>query len=128
MTATKRQYARDGQDLGKGLGNFGWRRSSYSGSQGNCIEAVPLAGLSWRKSLHSGNEGNWVETATVDPVSWRKTRHSGSDSNCVEVAGRLPGAVAVRDSKDLEGARLLFPAAAWQEFTRTLKAQAPAQP
>lgn len=127
MTATNRRDARDGQHVGMGPGRIGWRRSSYSGSQGNCIEAVPLAGLSWRKRLRSGNEGNCVEAATVDPVAWRKTRHSGSESNCIEVAGRLAGAVAVRDSKDPAGAGLLFTAAAWREFTGILKAEVPAR-
>jgi hypothetical protein len=32
-----------------------WRRSSFSGSEGNCVE------LRWRKSTRSGSEANCVE-------------------------------------------------------------------
>jgi hypothetical protein len=72
-----------------------WRKSSYSDHQGGaCVE---VAGL-WRKSSHSG--------------------HSGGD--CVEVAD-LAVAVGVRDSKDPEGPKLMFGAAAWRAFTREAK-------
>lgn len=43
-------------------------------------------------------------------ASWRKsTRSAGNGGECVEVADNLPGIVAVRDSKDLEGPALTFP-------------------
>jgi hypothetical protein len=41
---------------------------------------------------------------------------------CVEVATNLPGAVAVRDSKDPEGPALLIPSAEWRAFVRGLQA------
>jgi hypothetical protein len=41
--------------------------------------------------------------------TWRKLSHSGSDGGeCVELA-RMEGEVAVRDSKDPDGAVLLVP-------------------
>jgi len=50
---------------------------------------------------------------------WRKSTRSGaSGGNCVEVADNLPGAVAVRDSKDPHGPVLVFPPAAWRSFVR----------
>lgn len=45
----------------------------------------------WRKSSYSGNSGNCVE------VNWRKSSYSGEAGNCVEVAA-TPTAVGVRDS------------------------------
>ncbi|MCI4064707.1 DUF397 domain-containing protein [Micromonospora sp. R77] len=50
-----------------------------------------------------------------DPVAWRKSSHSGDEGACVEMAV-LPGAVAVRDSKDPAGPTLRFTPAAWTTF------------
>ncbi|MGW0431133.1 DUF397 domain-containing protein [Micromonospora sp. NPDC003197] len=52
---------------------------------------------------------------------WRKSSRSGaSGGNCVEVADNLPGAVAVRDSKDPHGPALVFPPAAWRSFVQVI--------
>jgi uncharacterized protein DUF397 len=51
----------------------------------------------------------------VSGVVWRKSSRSGS-GNCVEVAQNLPGIVAVRDSKDPDGAVLVFSPAEWTAF------------
>jgi Domain of unknown function (DUF397) len=48
---------------------------------------------------------------------WRKSSRSGSTGNCVEVAANLPGVVAVRDSKDPDGTKLIFTSAEWDAFT-----------
>ena len=49
---------------------------------------------------------------------WHKSSHSGTQGgNCVEVARNLPGAVAVRDSRDPDGPKLVFPPEVWQAFT-----------
>lgn len=54
----------------------------------------------------------------IDRAQWRKSSYSGSNGGgCVEVARNLPGAVAVRDSKDREGPALVFTADEWQAFT-----------
>lgn len=48
-------------------------------------------------------------------AAWRKSTYSnGSGGNCVEVARNLPGVVAVRDSKDPGGPRLIFTATEWR--------------
>lgn len=54
---------------------------------------------------------------------WRKSSRSGSEGACVEVADNLPGVVAVRDSKDPDGAVLVFDRAAWRDFVRSIKAR-----
>ena len=53
---------------------------------------------------------------------WRKSSYSsGNGGQCVEVARNLPGAVAVRDSKDPAGAKLAFTPAQWAAFTARVK-------
>ncbi|MFE3326738.1 DUF397 domain-containing protein [Streptomyces sp. NPDC059176] len=72
-----------------------WHKSSYSaGDGGDCVEVA-----AWRKSSYSGGEGG----------------------NCLEVADYHPGVVPVRDSKNPDGPRLVFRAAAWSAFVADLK-------
>jgi Domain of unknown function (DUF397) len=59
--------------------------------------------------------------ARLGRATWRKSSHSGGSGNCVEVAGVLPGAVGVRDSKDPGGQALVFTTQAWQAFTDQVK-------
>ena len=54
-------------------------------------------------------------------ATWRKSSYSGGSSNCVEVAGGLPGAVGVRDSKDPAGPALVVTPGAWRDFTARVK-------
>lgn len=50
-------------------------------------------------------------------AEWRKSSHSGSNGGqCVEVAFNLPGVVAIRDSKNPEGATLAFAPEQWRAF------------
>lgn len=44
---------------------------------------------------------------------WRTSSYSGTQGNCVEVATNLPGIVAIRDSKDPGGLRLIVTPAQW---------------
>lgn len=53
---------------------------------------------------------------------WRTSTRSGNEGNCVEVADNLPGVVAVRDSKDVEGPALTFAPTAWAAFVAHTKA------
>ncbi len=60
---------------------------------------------------------NPTAPADLAAVAWRKsTRSSGGGSNCVEVA-RLPGHVAIRDSKNPAGPALIITPAAFRELT-----------
>jgi hypothetical protein len=82
-----------------------------------------FARATWRKSTYSGNEGQCVEIARLDVGTWHTSSHSGNEGNCVEVAHghRI---VAVRDSKDPDGPKLAFSAAEWKAFTARVKGHA----
>jgi hypothetical protein len=67
-----------------------WFKSSYSSDQGGaCVEIA----LDWHKSSYSSNEGG----------------------ACVEVA-ECPSTAHVRDSKNIAGPQLAFPATQWSAF------------
>ena len=58
--------------------------------------------------------------ATTDPAGWsrapwRTSSYSANGGNCIEVAP-AGAAVAVRDSKDPDGPKLVFSPAAWRAF------------
>jgi hypothetical protein len=53
---------------------------------------------------------------------WHKsTRSGGNGGDCVEVAVNLPDVVAVRDSKDRDGATLTFSPADWRDFLAAVR-------
>jgi hypothetical protein len=83
---------------------------------------MDLTGVSWRKSSYSAsNGGDCVEVAEV----WRKSSYSGGNGgDCVEVAATLPDAIAVRDSKDPDGPKLIFTPHDWAAFTAAIRAGA----
>jgi hypothetical protein len=68
----------------------------------------------WRKSSYSGVNGDCVEVAHI-PTGFRKSSHSGDQAECVEVAD-LPCGAAVRDSKHPSLGHIAFPAAEWDAF------------
>jgi hypothetical protein len=51
---------------------------------------------------------------------WRKSSYSGANGACVEVT-HLPEAIAVRDSKDPAGPKLIFNRRAWAAFVESAK-------
>jgi hypothetical protein len=55
----------------------------------------------------------WIDLSRAE---WRKSSYSSQSGNCVEVARNLPRLVAVRDSKDPYGSRLVVSMSAWQVF------------
>jgi len=56
-------------------------------------------------------------------AEWRKASYSTNNGgNCVEVARNLPGVVAVRDSKDPDGPKLIVSTDEWRVFAAGVKA------
>ena len=55
---------------------------------------------------------------------WRKASCSANAGNCAEGAQNLPRLIAVRDSKDPNGPKLIVTPAAWQAFTAQIRAHA----
>jgi hypothetical protein len=55
-------------------------------------------------------------------AEWHKSSYSSQDGNCVEVARNLPGLVAVRDSKQPDGAKLVVSRETWRIFLRGVRA------
>ncbi len=56
-------------------------------------------------------------------LNWRKASSRGTNGGgCVEVATNMPGAVAVRDSKDPHGPVLTMAPAGWRDFIAGVKA------
>jgi hypothetical protein len=65
--------------------------------------------------------GERVKFTDIASAAWRKSSYSGGAGNCVEVAGGLPGAVGVRDSKDPAGPALVFSPHTWRAFVAEVK-------
>jgi hypothetical protein len=80
---------------------------------------MDFSDVTWRKSSYSGASGG----SCVEVGVWRKSSYSGSSGGgCVEVAQFPASAVAVRDSKNPDGPKLVLASADWRSFLSGMKA------
>lgn len=63
-----------------------------------------------------------MDTRDLRQADWRKSTYSANGSTCVEVARNVRGVVAVRDSKNPEGPKLVFSPVQWQAFATGIRA------
>ncbi|MGW1759265.1 DUF397 domain-containing protein [Streptomyces mirabilis] len=52
----------------------------------------------------------------MSQFEFAKSSHSSGNGECVEVARNIPGTVAVRDSKDVDGSVVVVAPSAWAAF------------
>jgi Domain of unknown function (DUF397) len=57
----------------------------------------------------------------MNGLTWFKSSYSSANGACVECALLPDGGMAVRDSKDPDGALLIYAPEAWQTFANTQK-------
>lgn len=53
--------------------------------------------------------------------AFRKSSYSVSQGACVEVGSKFPGLVIIRDSQDINGARIPIPTHGWRQFVSQVK-------
>ncbi len=80
------------------------------------MEKPDLSRTWWRTSSYSGTNGECVEVA----VAWRTASYSSANGECIEVAA--DAGVLVRDTKDREGPLLAFQPDVWRRFAGHVKA------
>ncbi|GHH44848.1 hypothetical protein FHS35_007513 [Streptomyces umbrinus] len=71
--------------------------------------------LDWFKSSYSGSEGECVELA----VQWTKSSYSGNQGECVEIAiaqTTTPATIHIRDSKTPTASTLAVTPMTWSAF------------
>jgi len=57
----------------------------------------------------------------MNGLTWFKSSYSSANGACVECALLPDGGMAVRDSKNPDGALLIYAPQAWQRFANTQK-------
>jgi hypothetical protein len=88
-----------------------------AGAPGRSGEVMDIGNVTWRKASYSGDDGGCVEVGV-----WRKSSFSGDNGGaCVEVASTGKSLVAVRDSKDPNGPKLALTPPVWRAFIRRVR-------
>lgn len=64
---------------------------------------------------------NGISAAKLEGVTWRKSQRSNSQGACVELARLDTATVAMRNSRDPQGAALIYPASAVRAMVSALR-------
>ena len=62
-----------------------------------------------------------MDELELERAQWSKSSYSSANGACAEVAKNLPGIVAIRDSKDPDGPKLLISPADWKILLSRLR-------
>jgi hypothetical protein len=74
----------------------------------------------------TGATGGSSKVMDNSHLTWRKSTHSGGNGGeCVEVASTSKPPIAVRDSKDPNGANLAFTPSMWRSFVQQMRVREP---
>jgi len=65
-----------------------------------------------------------IDDLDLSRAAWRTSTYSGNGGNCVEAAPARC-MIAVRDSQDRQGPKLVFGPGSWMAFTAQVKASVP---
>ena len=57
----------------------------------------------------------------MEPSVFRTSSYSVSQGACVEVGSQFPDLVVIRDSQDINGARIPVPPHGWRQFVSQVK-------
>ena len=68
-----------------------------------------------------GRCGMTADGLDLSRAAWRKSTYSNNGGSCVEVGTGATGVVAVRDSTNSDGPKLVFTLQQWTTFTSTVK-------
>jgi hypothetical protein len=93
-----------------------------AGTTRGSSEVMDNSHVTWHKSSYSGaNGGDCVEVG-----AWRKASYSGGNGgDCVEVASTGQPHIAVRDSKDPNGPKMVVTPPAWESFIQRVRGATP---
>jgi hypothetical protein len=62
-----------------------------------------------------------ITAGLLDGAVWHRSSYSGTQGNCVEVAVNMPGVIAIRDSKDPDGPKLIVRRDQWVFFVSRVR-------
>ncbi|MGH3225213.1 MAG: DUF397 domain-containing protein [Streptosporangiaceae bacterium] len=62
-----------------------------------------------------------MDQLDIRRAEWSKSSYSSANGQCIQVARNLPGLVAVRDSKNPDGPKLIFSPGDWRTFVSGVK-------
>ncbi|GGP37051.1 DUF397 domain-containing protein [Saccharothrix coeruleofusca] len=107
------------------LTRVSWRKSSYSGGQGQCVEIARSGEWAAIRDSENTSVGAVIVSHDLLTAAWRKSSRSQNGSaNCVELARTAADEYAVRDSKNPGGPVLRFGRARFASFLGSIRVDA----